>query len=129
MMKGSLIVPGIYTRLSECLWYLGDAKQALDVLDITIEHARSSVDKVSSGVLQSRIYSQSGNTLAAFRSLELCLSSLGLDFEADMSWEQCDAEFQRLCSRIKKMNRSELLEKPASQKGTGVAMGGLFQSF
>lgn len=98
--------------------------EAFDVLQNTFKHARSSIDKVPSWVLQSRIFTLAGDTMAAFQALKLCLRSLGLDFDLDLSWEQCDEQFHTLRARIMSTDRTELLDKSASQERNVIAMGG-----
>ena len=115
---------GLYTHLSESWWYAGQATEALNALQTTFERARNPVDKVHAWVLQSRIYTQSGDGYAAFRSLKLCLGSLGLDFEADLSWEQCDAQFHKTCAHIRAAGPDKLLQRPAIRDPNVEALGG-----
>ena len=121
---GSKIATGLYTRLSESWWYAGQVNEALTALQTIFEKAKSPVDKVHAWVLQSRIYTQTGDAYTAFRSLKLCLGSLGLDFEADLSWEQCDAQFHKTCAHIRATGPNELLQRPTIWDPNVEALGG-----
>lgn len=114
--------------MGESWWFAGQPSKALKELQTTFEKARKPIDKVHSWVLQSRIFTQTGDPHAAFRALKLCLGSLGLEFEADMSWEQCDAQFHTVCDRIRNTEHAEFLVQRASREPSGEAMGGMCQT-
>lgn len=86
----------IYTRAAELFWFQGCPSEALSLLDLTFEHARTAVDKAPSWILQSRILTQRGDTLAAFDALKTSLAELGLEFERKTSWDACDEDYHNL---------------------------------
>ncbi|KAI9852921.1 MAG: hypothetical protein M1838_003715 [Thelocarpon superellum] len=115
----------LFTRASECLWLTGRVTEALDLLQTALTRARSPVDRAPSWVLQSRILAQSGNPLGAFQALKQSLSQLGLQLAEQVTWERCDADFGRLCDRIKAITREELLQWPLRDAPDLVAMGAI----
>ena len=124
----SNLIKELFTRSAECWWYTGHVEEALAALQTIFEKARSSIDKAPSWILQSRIYTQAGDTKAAFRALKQCLELLGLNIEDEISWEQCDVQYHGLYSQLQSMDRAKLLGIPSSMDRNVVAMGGLFSS-
>ncbi|KAI9791180.1 MAG: hypothetical protein M1816_004172 [Peltula sp. TS41687] len=116
----------LFTRSGECCCYTGHIEEALSTIQVTFDKARSPRDKASSWIVQSRIFTQSGNTQAAFRALKQCLGSLGLSIEDEVTWEQCDVQFHELCAQLQSIDRAELLERPQSTDRNVVAMGAVF---
>lgn len=86
----------VYTGAAELRWYQGQSTEALSLLSSMFEHARTAADKAPAWILQSRISTQKGETLAAFKALKTSLAELGLEFEMETSWEVCDREYQDL---------------------------------
>ena len=86
----------LYTRAAEILWYQGQSTEALRILSSLSQHARTAADKAPSWILQSRMSTQKGDTLTAFKALKTSLAELGLEFEMETSWEVCDTEYQDL---------------------------------
>ena len=84
---------GVYSGAAELRWQQGQSAEALSLLASTFEHARTAADKASSWILQSRISTEKGETLAAFKALKTCLTELGLEFEMETSWDVCDREY------------------------------------
>ena len=122
----SLTRAELYTRLSECLWLTAHVQEALDMIGQTLKKARTSVDKAPSWVLQSRILAQSGNARDAFQILKQSLIQLGLHMEDDITWEQCDAEFHRLRTKLKSIDGDDLLTIPTvGESSTLLAMGAI----
>lgn len=113
----------LFTRLSECLWLTGHIPEALSALQTTLDKARSAIDRAPSWVLQSRVFAQSGNATGAFEALKASLKQLGLDVRDEVTWEECDAEFNRLCAKLDGMDRQELLKRPLKEDPTLTAMG------
>ncbi|MCJ1477411.1 hypothetical protein MMC13_006082 [Lambiella insularis] len=113
----------VVTKAAELLWFQGQPSNALSLLDSTLKHARSAVDKSPSWILQSRILSQRGNTLAAFDTLKTSLAELGLDFEKKTSWSICDEGYHNLRKQLEAMEINELVEKPLSEDPRIIAMG------
>ncbi|KAI9684728.1 MAG: hypothetical protein M1829_000103 [Trizodia sp. TS-e1964] len=99
----------LYTRAAECYHYTGIFDKALEILQTTFMHARTALDKTPSWILQSRQFAHQGNSLGAFTALKNCLFSLGVHVK-NMTWEMCDAEFQRLCLKLQGLDRAQLLQ-------------------
>ncbi|KAF2457500.1 putative histidine kinase HHK1p [Lineolata rhizophorae] len=104
----------LFRRTAECYWYQGVFEAALGLLQTTFTMARDAVDKAPAWILQSRIFAMRGDSFAAFQALRTCLSELGCEI-SDPTWEQCDAEFQRVVSLLKIVDRRKLLETPTSK--------------
>ncbi|GAB7340972.1 hypothetical protein MBLNU457_7310t2 [Dothideomycetes sp. NU457] len=81
-------------------WYLGDFKGATALIKDIFEHAKDAVDRVPAYIIESRMNAQRGDTRAAFGSMKRALSDLGHDFEPK-TWEECDAEFERIVPLLK----------------------------
>ncbi|KAI9812357.1 MAG: hypothetical protein M1832_000445 [Thelocarpon impressellum] len=115
----------LFTRCSECLWLTGHVQEALELLQTTLARARTAVDMAPSWVLQSRIYAQSGDPSGAFRTLKRSLTQLGVDMRTEMTWEECDAEFERLREQLGRLDRAELLRRPLAEGHYLVATGAI----
>ncbi|KAI9761553.1 MAG: hypothetical protein M4579_000944 [Chaenotheca gracillima] len=113
----------LYTRTAECWWLTGNMSEALTLLQLTFRHARTPVDKTPSWILQSRIFSRTGDSHAAFHALKKCLIDLGLEFDNEPTWEQCDVEFKELCVLLQQVDRAELIAKPLISDANFVAVG------
>lgn len=112
----------LFTRTAECYWYQGFFEAALGLLQTTFDKARDAVDKAPSWILQSRIYAMRGDSFAAFHGLKKCLIDLGLVFN-EATWEECDAEFHRLCSEIQRTGSINILGQPTTNDRTLQTMG------
>ena len=86
----------VFTKAAEVTWYQGRPSEALRLLKSTFEHARTAADKAPSWILQSRIFTERGESLAAFDTLKTSLAELGLEFDKKTSWEQCDEDYLKL---------------------------------
>lgn len=69
------------------------------------------VDMASSFILQSRVSAIQGDSFAAFQGLKDLLSLLGAPIPTT-TWEECDAEFQEICTLFQSMDKEELLSRP-----------------
>lgn len=98
----------LYLRTAECYLYMSKLPKANDLLSITFANARTPLDKAPAYVLQSRIFAQNGNSLAALISLKECLASIGVDLEKEPTYEWCDKKFEELSAKIKTMDRSHI---------------------
>jgi signal transduction histidine kinase/predicted ATPase len=103
----------LFVRAAECYWHQGMFDEALALIRTTFKHARDPCDMASSFILQSRVFAVRGDSFGAFQALKDCLSLLGSPIPAT-TWEQCDAEFQEICSLLQSMDKEELLSRPAT---------------
>jgi signal transduction histidine kinase/CheY-like chemotaxis protein/tetratricopeptide (TPR) repeat protein len=104
----------LYLRAAECHLFMGQLPSANDLLSTIFANAKSAIDKAPAYVLQSRIFAQNGNALAAFISLKDCLAALGVPLEDEPTYEMCDKKFHELVTQIEGMDRQALLS-PAKQ--------------
>lgn len=102
----------LYFRAAECNLFMGNLPTANDFLTVIFNNARSSIDKAPAYVLQSRIFAQTGNSLAALISLKECLGILGVKITEEPSYEKCDKRFHKLVTKIQQMDRSTLVNAP-----------------
>jgi hypothetical protein len=98
----------LFVRSAECYWHLDMLDEALSLIRTTFKHARDPCDMASSFILQSRVFAVRGDSFGAFQSLKDCLSLLSSPLE-NTSWEECDAEFQKIYSKFKTIDKDELL--------------------
>lgn len=112
----------LYVNLSEAYFLEGKYKPALSLLDTTFEHARCSADKTRSYLLKSRILGKFGKFEAAFNTLRLCLSELGLS-QINKSWDEIDLDFEKLEFRLRSLDVEEFVSRPLSQDKDIVALG------
>ncbi|OCL11555.1 hypothetical protein AOQ84DRAFT_373926 [Glonium stellatum] len=116
----------LFTRSAECYWYQGIYESAMSLLQTTFNKAKDAVDKAPSWIIQSRVFAVRGDSFAAFHALKQCLNDLGVHI-SETTWEECDAEFQRICSLLQSVNREELLSRPASTDDRALmTMGAVF---
>ncbi|KAH0558987.1 hypothetical protein GP486_004400, partial [Trichoglossum hirsutum] len=113
----------LFTRAAECYWYQGHFDEALSILQITFNEAKSPVDKAPSWILQSRLFAQRRDPFGCVQSLKQCLSTLGLQIEEDITWSECDDAFHRLRHRLQSIDRAELLQIPQNDDPALVAVG------
>lgn len=113
----------VYTGAAELRWYQGQSMEALSLLSCTFEHARTAADKAPSWILQSRISTQKGETLAAFKALKTSLAELGLEFEMETSWEVCDRDYEKLRKVLLIMESDDLTARPPSEEPRIIALG------
>ena len=113
----------VYTKVAELYWYQGQSSDALHIISITFEHARTAADKAPSWITQSRLFAQNGDPRSSFNALKSSLCELGLDFESHTSWAKCDEDYQRLHQDLLKLGMNDLVEKPLSKDRSKIAMG------
>ncbi|KAK5997185.1 Two-component system protein A [Cladobotryum mycophilum] len=98
----------LYLRSAECYLYMGQLSTANDLLSIIFANAKTAIDKAPAYVLQSRIFAQNGNSLAALLSLKECLGVLHVEIDEEPTFEKCDKKFHSLLARIQKMDRETI---------------------
>lgn len=113
----------LYIRTAECNWYLGHFATAHGLLAVTFDQAKDAVDKAPSWVLQSKMYAHQGDNNRAFSALKGCLADLGINVKEEATWEECDAEFQRLKLAFQTINRTQLLSRPLTTDTVLVTLG------
>ncbi|OCK81994.1 hypothetical protein K432DRAFT_424503 [Lepidopterella palustris CBS 459.81] len=116
----------LFTRSAECYWFQNMYEEALGLLETTFRKAKDAVDKAPSWILRSRVFALRGDSFAAFQALKQCLGDLGMQIP-ETSWEECDAEFQKICSFLQSIDRQKLLARPISAGDrTLMTMGAVF---
>ena len=86
----------MYTEAAELFWHQGHFIDAQNALDLIFANARTTAQKAPAWILQSKLFAQSGNMSGSFTALKTSLIELGLEFESESTWEQCDQDFHRL---------------------------------
>lgn len=105
----------LHFHAAECHLYMGSLPTANDLLTVIFNNARSAIDKAPAYVLQSRIFAQNGNSLAALISLKECLKVLGVELDEDVTYEKCDKRFHKLVKKIQGIDRSTLVNHPKAE--------------
>ena len=113
----------VYTKVAELYWYQGQSSEALRILSITFQHARTAADKAPSWIIKSRLFAQNGDPLSSFNALKTSLCELGLEFKSHTSWAKCDEEYQRLHQELLTTGMNDLVDKPLSKDPSKIAMG------
>lgn len=113
----------LYTRAAECYLYMGHCQETKRLLGIIFRNAKTPVDKSPAWVLQSRTFSQEGDSRSAFEALKQCLAALDIQVDEAPSFEKCDLEFQRLSSRIQSIDTSLVIEQPMMKDSNLTAVG------
>ncbi|PNS20657.1 hypothetical protein CAC42_2902 [Sphaceloma murrayae] len=90
----------LMTQTAGSYWFLGDFESATTVVNEIFDHARNPADRSAAFVIESRMHAQRGDSVKAFASMRQALADLGLETQ-DMTWEQCDEEFQRMAPLLK----------------------------
>lgn len=113
----------LYTRAAECYLYMGHYQETKRVLAIIFENAQTPVDKSPAWVLQSRTFSQEGDSFSAFEALKQCLAALNIEVDEKPSFEKCDLEFERLSSQIRSIDQKLVIDKPMMKDSNLAAVG------
>lgn len=113
----------LYVRAAECYLYMGNYAETKRLLQTIFEKAKTPVDKAPAWVLQSRVYAQESDPVAAFQSLKNCLAALDIHVDDSPTFEKCDAEFERLVFKIQSFDIEELTSKSAI-KGSNIGAVG-----
>ncbi|KAL8403026.1 hypothetical protein RB594_008329 [Gaeumannomyces avenae] len=114
----------LYLAAAECYLYMGQLPLATGVLNTVFECAKTVFDKAPAWVLQSRVYAQSGNAVKALDCLKECLGTMGVEHNDSTTFEECDAEFEKLSAQIRGMDRKDLLSPPNTQDpALGMSLG------
>jgi signal transduction histidine kinase/predicted ATPase len=111
----------VYTGAAECSLYCGQYQAAKRLLLSVSSNAKTAVDKAPSWILQSRAFSQEGDSTSAFQALKQCLVALGVGVDDDPTFPKCDAEFKRLCQEIQSADMATLIRRPMSKEGSNLA--------
>lgn len=104
----------LYFRAAECNLFMGNLSVANDILTVIFANAKSAVDKAPAYILQSRIFAQNGNSLAALISLKECLAALDIPVDSDITYEKCDKMFSDIVDKIHAKDRFTLTSGPKS---------------
>ncbi|KAL2174261.1 uncharacterized protein P884DRAFT_209463 [Thermothelomyces heterothallicus CBS 202.75] len=103
----------IYLQAAECYLFMGHQSAAKVLLQTIFDRAKTAIDKAPAWVLQSRIFSQSGDSHQALASLKQCLAALDVSVDDCPTMEKCDAQFERLSRKIQATDREEVVSPPA----------------
>ncbi|KAJ4375072.1 Chk1 protein kinase [Neocucurbitaria cava] len=116
----------LFVRTAECYWHQGMLDEALSIIRETFKHARDPCDMASSFILQSRVFAVRGDSFGAFQALKDCLSLLGSPLPPT-TWEECDADFQKVYRTLQDTNKDELLSRrPSTDDRVLMTMGPIF---
>lgn len=115
----------LYLRAAECYLYMGRLSAASDVLQTIFTSSETAADRAEAWVLESRIHAQGGNSVRALECLKECLKALGVQFNENPTWEQCDAEFTRLADTIEGLDVLTLLSPPELDSNDLSGVGGV----
>ncbi|CAO2654203.1 Nn.00g109360.m01.CDS01 [Neocucurbitaria sp. VM-36] len=116
----------LFVRSAECYWHQGMLDEALSLITTALQHARDPCDMASSFILQSRVLAVRGDSFGAFQALKDCLSLLGSPIPPT-TWEECDAEFQKVYTILQDTNKDELLSRrPPTDDRVLMTMGPVF---
>ena len=85
------------------------------MINFVISNACTAVDKVSCWVLESRTFSQEGDSASAFQSLKQCLIALKIEVDPDPTFHKCDLEFMRLCAVVQALESKEIVWHPMAE--------------
>ncbi|KAH8596837.1 HHK1, histidine kinase-group X protein [Bisporella sp. PMI_857] len=113
----------LHIRAAECYLYMGNMEEANRLLATIFDNARTPVDKSPAWVLQSRILTQEGDLLAAFKALRRCLAALDVSVDDSPSFEKCDSEFERLSLKIQSLDKEALINRGVSKDSNLNAVG------
>ncbi|KAF2123396.1 two-component sensor protein histidine protein kinase-like protein [Dothidotthia symphoricarpi CBS 119687] len=116
----------LFVRSAECYWHQGMLDEALSLIQTTFKHARDPCDMASSFVLQSRVLTVRGDSFGAFQALRDCLSLLGCTI-LPTTWDECDADYQKICVVLQSTDKDALLtRRPSVDDRIYFAMGPIF---
>ena len=116
----------LFVRSAECYWHQGMLDEAISLIRTTFKNARDPCDMASSFILQSRVLAIRGDSFGAFQALKDCLSLLGTPIPPT-TWEECDAEFQSICTILQNINKEELLSRqPRTDDRVLLTLGPIF---
>jgi signal transduction histidine kinase/predicted ATPase/DNA-binding response OmpR family regulator/serine/threonine protein kinase len=105
----------LYLRTAECYLYMSRLPAANDLLSVIFANAKTAMDKAPAYMLQSRIFAQNGNSLAALISLKECLTGMGIQIDPLPTYEKCDQRFETLSVKLRSMERADIVgAKPAA---------------
>ncbi|KAH6656642.1 hsp90-like protein [Truncatella angustata] len=103
----------LYMRSAECNVFMNESKAAYEYVNTIFDKAKTPADMAPAWLLKSRIEAQSGDSVSALATLKDSLLQLNVDFDAQPTFEKCDAEFMRLTTRIMSMDRSKVMNLPS----------------
>lgn len=116
----------LFVRSAECYWHQGMLDEALSLIRTTFQHAHDPCDMASSFILQSRVHAVRGDSFGAFQALKDCLSLLGCPIPP-ITWEECDAEFQKIYARLQEADTNNLLARePPKNDRVVMTLGPVF---
>ncbi|KAL2427946.1 Peroxide stress-activated histidine kinase mak3 [Exophiala dermatitidis] len=107
---------------AEIMYLQGEKAEALELLKETFANARCPADKTRSYILKGRILASQGKFSEAFAAQRECLEELGISLP-DVTWDDCDVEFEKLASRIQELDHEKLLSTPLSEDRAVIALG------
>ncbi|OAL01373.1 hypothetical protein IQ06DRAFT_335685 [Phaeosphaeriaceae sp. SRC1lsM3a] len=115
----------LFAKASECYWHQGMLDEALSLIRTTFKNARDPCDMASAFILQSRVFAVRGDSFGAFQALKDCLSLLGKPIPPT-TWEECDAEYQKVFELLQKTDKDELLARPLTDDRILLTVGPIF---
>ncbi|KAL7623945.1 Chk1 protein kinase [Parahypoxylon ruwenzoriense] len=100
----------LHLRAAECYIYMGNNVAAHNLASTILRSAKSPEDKAPAWLLQARVQAQNGNAESALGILKESLYQLKVDIDTEPTFEKCDAMFMELATRVKNMDRAEILD-------------------
>jgi len=89
----------LMTRAAEAHWYAGDLDEAKTQLLEIDRHVHDPKDRAPAAIIGSRVYAQRGDSRTAFLTLQRAMSGFEVEIN-DMTYDECDKEFERLVPLI-----------------------------
>ncbi|OTB04328.1 hypothetical protein M426DRAFT_58889 [Hypoxylon sp. CI-4A] len=99
----------LHLRAAECYIYMGNNMAAHNLADTVLSSGKTAEDKAPAWLLLARVQAQNGNAEAALAILKESLNQLKVELDVQPTFEKCDAVFMELATKIKSMDRAEIL--------------------
>ncbi|KAI2610922.1 putative histidine kinase HHK1p [Hypoxylon fragiforme] len=99
----------LHLRAAECYIYMGNNTAAHSLANTVLGSARNAEDKAPAWLLLARAQAQNGNAESSFAILRESLRQLKVDVDEHPTFEKCDAAFMEIATKIRSMDRAEIL--------------------
>ncbi|KAL8800242.1 MAG: hypothetical protein Q9182_005325 [Xanthomendoza sp. 2 TL-2023] len=113
----------VFTRAAQLYWHQGQLETAMRIASEALESTTVPSDRAPIWIIVSRLLSQKGDIAGAFQALKTSMIELGVEWEASLTVEALDLQFDDLKKRVQAADQADDLLKPLLQDSTRAGLG------
>ncbi|KAL8819512.1 MAG: hypothetical protein Q9223_002076 [Gallowayella weberi] len=113
----------VFTRAAQLYWHQGQLETAMRLTTEALESTTVPSDRAPIWIIASRLLSQKGDIAGAFQALKTSMIELGVEWEASLTIDALDLQFDDLKRRVQTADEANDMLKPLLQVSARAGLG------